>query len=577
MLNKNEEEDNNNKSIKIEEIQLNPDRDSFENELRRDYSKEDINHFFDAVNENKIISWENKLLESQLPTRDLSNITDSDILNEKFQDKNTIRIIKGDIERTRVYESLYMHNFKEYLYQLIIFYVNRTNIAYKQGLNEITAPFILLKYKLKISFTRIYKMLVCFIDKFLTNYYHEREFYSLRSSYSLINLLLRYHIPEIYDTFEYFLITPDLYATPWIITLFAIKSNLNVIYYLWDKIILFDDVLFPHFFITAYLIINKDKFLNVDSSLILTALCKFQIESIEEVNKIINLAMEIRDKTPNSFYLLANKLDIFNYYSTKLQDLYNEYRPDKILALPMFANDIFCITHKNLIGCPDENCENFLKIRNFNNMSKCIFCRERQVKKKISYIIIDLRIFEVDEKEQIFSETYGGSFPGFLPKTLRITKEQLNDENFPENILNDYKNEKDKYHFILITSETNYFEEYEKEFYTKSDRRNSKLGVFYKDYKHLDIQKVEEMFPKDKNKSKKEYILLKEYDNFKKIISAMNKEGFRYVSYVYGGYKEIHSFAMKHRIDLLGHGPKCFLCQRERKENNFTFFRLWTK
>ena len=172
MLNKNEEEDNNNKSIKIEEIQLNPDRDSFENELRRDYSKEDINHFFDAVNENKIISWENKLLESQLPTRDLSNITDSDILNEKFQDKNTIRIIKGDIERTRVYESLYMHNFKEYLYQLIIFYVNRTNIAYKQGLNEITAPFILLKYKLKISFTRIYKMLVCFIDKFLTNYYH---------------------------------------------------------------------------------------------------------------------------------------------------------------------------------------------------------------------------------------------------------------------------------------------------------------------------------------------------------------------------------------------------------------------
>ena len=125
--------------------------------------------------------------------------------------------------------------------------------------------------------------------------------------------MLRYHIPEIYDTFEYFLITPDLYATPWIITLFAIKSNLNVIYYLWDKIILFDDVLFPHFFITAYLIINKDKFLNVDSSLILTALCKFQIEAIEEVNKIINLAMEIRDKTPNSFYLLANKLDIFNY------------------------------------------------------------------------------------------------------------------------------------------------------------------------------------------------------------------------------------------------------------------------
>ncbi len=574
--NKNEEEGNNNKPIKIEEVELNPDRNTFENELRREYSKEDINNYFNTINENKILCWENKLLEYQLPIRDFSNVTDPDILNEKYHDIITMRIIKGDIERTRVYESLYMHNFKEYLYQIIIYYLNRNKIAYKQGLNEIAAPFILLKYKLKISFTRIYKMLVCFIDKFLTNYYHEKEFFSLRSSYSLINLLLRYHIPEIFDKFEYFLITPDLYATPWIITLFSIKCNLNVLYYLWDKIILFDDVLFPHFFITAYLMMNKDKFLNVDSSLILTALSKLQMESIEEVIKIINVSVEIKDKTPNSIYLLSTKLEIFNYYSTQLESLYNEYKPNKMLALPMFANDIFCITYKNLIGCPDENCENFLKPRNFNNLSKCIYCRDRQLKKKISYIIFDLRIFEKDENENIFSANYGGSFPGFLPKSLRISKEQLNDENFPENILKDYKNEKDNYHFILITSETNYFKKYEKEFYKKSDKRNSKLGVFFKDYKELNVKKVEEVFHNNKNKNKKEYILFKEYDNFKKIIKAMNKEGFKYVSYIYGGYKEIHSFAMKYKIDLLGHGPKCFLCQKEpkQKENNFSFFRL---
>ena len=58
--------------------------------------------------------------------------------------KKLIRIIKGDIERTRVQESIYMKSFK--------------------------------KYKLSITFTRIYSMMVCFIDKFLTNYFHDLNF-----------------------------------------------------------------------------------------------------------------------------------------------------------------------------------------------------------------------------------------------------------------------------------------------------------------------------------------------------------------------------------------------------------------
>ena len=33
----------------------------------------------------------------------------------------------------------------------------------------------------------------------------------------------------------------------------------------------------------------------------------------------------------------------------------------------------------------------------------------------------------------------------------------------------------------------------------------------------------------------------------------------------------IHSFAMKHKIDLLEHGSQCPLC----KEDNFSFFKFW--
>ena len=576
MINNNEEKDNNS-SIKLEEVELNPERNTFENKLRNTFSKEDVIHNFDIITELKLIGWENKLFESKLPIRDLSKVTDADILNEVSNDVKTIRVIKGDIERTRVQESIYMMSFKDYIYQIIIYYINKNNIAYKQGLNEIVGPFVLLKHKLQLSFSRIYKIIVCFIDKFLTNYYQEQEFYSLKSSFSLINLLLKYHDPEIFHRFEHCMITPDLYATSWLLTLFSGKCSLNILYYLWDRLILFDDNLFPHFFIIAFLIINKNKFNKNDNSILLSVIGHLEIETIEEINILLNYAAEIRDKTPSSFYLLSNKLDIFNFNSKHLKEYYEYYNPDKMLALPMFANDIFCITYRNIIGCLDENCENFRRNKNVNNLYKCIYCRNKQAKKNISYIIIDLRIFGLEEKNNknndIESKIFSNTFPGFLPRTLRIDNKDLENENFPKNILNEYKNEKDNYHFIIITSDTNDYEKFEKEFYKDKRRKSNKIGLTFKKEKELDKIKVDEKFKKKNNN--KEYLLLIEYDYFKKLIEGMNQEGFKYVSYVYGGYKEIHAFAIKHNIDLLEHGKQCILCKEIKKSNNSSFFKFW--
>ena len=576
MINNNEEKDNNS-SIKLEEVELNPERNTFENKLRNTFSKEDVIHNFDIITELKLIGWENKLFESKLPIRDLSKVTDADILNEVSNDVKTIRVIKGDIERTRVQESIYMMSFKDYIYQIIIYYINKNNIAYKQGLNEIVGPFVLLKHKLQLSFSRIYKIIVCFIDKFLTNYYQEQEFYSLKSSFSLINLLLKYHDPEIFHRFEHCMITPDLYATSWLLTLFSGKCSLNILYYLWDRLILFDDNLFPHFFIIAFLIINKNKFNKNDNSILLSVIGHLEIETIEEINILLNYAAEIRDKTPSSFYLLSNKLDIFNFNSKHLKEYYEYYNPDKMLALPMFANDIFCITYRNIIGCLDENCENFRRNKNVNNLYKCIYCRNKQAKKNISYIIIDLRIFGLEEKNNknndIESKIFSNTFPGFLPRTLRIDNKDLENENFPKNILNEYKDEKDNYHFIIITSDTNDYEKFEKEFYKDKRRKSNKIGLTFKKEKELDKIKVDEKFKKKNNN--KEYLLLIEYDYFKKLIEGMNQEGFKYVSYVYGGYKEIHAFAIKHNIDLLEHGKQCILCKEIKKGNNSSFFKFW--
>lgn len=164
--NKINENQNQNHQIKIQEIDLDPERRLFEDELKKNFSREDIDHYFDLITNNNIIAWENKLFESKLSIRDFSNVSDPEILDEKSNDIKTIKLIKGDIDRTRVIESLYMNNFKEYEYQVLIYYINKNNISYKQGLNEICGPFILLKEKLKYHFLKYIKYLYVLLTNF---------------------------------------------------------------------------------------------------------------------------------------------------------------------------------------------------------------------------------------------------------------------------------------------------------------------------------------------------------------------------------------------------------------------------
>ena len=134
MINNNEE--NKKTSLKIEEVELNPERNTFENTLRQKFSKEDVIQYFDIINEHKLKGWENILFQSKLPIRDLSNIIDADILNEQCHDKQTNRIIRSDIELTGVQKSIYINSYKEYIYQILIYYINKNNIPYMQGLNR---------------------------------------------------------------------------------------------------------------------------------------------------------------------------------------------------------------------------------------------------------------------------------------------------------------------------------------------------------------------------------------------------------------------------------------------------------
>ena len=145
---------------------------------------------------------------------------DSELFNIKLN-LNNQKVIHKDCDRTRSLERKIQFSFVEYAEYIITYYCQKHNFKYKQGLNEIVGPFVLIKQKLNISFSKLYNLFVAFVDKFLTNYFLEDEFFSLQSSLSLLNILLNYHDPEIKIILDNSYLTPEVYATSWILTVFA--------------------------------------------------------------------------------------------------------------------------------------------------------------------------------------------------------------------------------------------------------------------------------------------------------------------------------------------------------------------
>lgn len=130
--------------------------------------------------------------------------------------------------------------------------------------------------------------------------------------------------------------------------------------------------------------------------------------------------------------------------------------------------------------------------------------------------------------------------------------------------------EKDKYHFILITSETEDYSEFEAKYYkeniTEKEKRKMMYGLQTRVYKEINSKLVKQQVKKDK--SKRLQIKIKEFDNLKKIINSFMSKNYPYISYVHGGFKEIHEQSLKYNIPLLNHDDSCYICKKNRKKNH---------
>lgn len=496
------------------------------------------------LNENKNNNDDEKILNENIKGDNINNIDDFDVL-------------KKDVIRTRVGETKLIKDYVKILELLIKFFIKENKVKYKQGLNEIIGAFLSLKYsnmKDDITLSEIYNLLNGFINLFVFNYYYDDSIYSIKNSLSLLSLLIKYHAPEIYNIFEKAMIFPEMYATSWILTVFAYKLNLNTLFYFWNKIILENDQLIIHYLTVALLIYKKNIFMNVDIGSIPIVINKLNIETEQDIDIIFKTALNLRQKTPYSFRLFALKLDVLKHKSLQHKIKYDLYHPDTLISLPIFPSEIFYICYKDIIKCPDEN-----HIKNINNKVNCEHC-DMKVEKDINYILFDLRILEKGKFESNNEKT------GFLPQMIMIKQKEINDDNLINIINNRFSEVKNKYHFIFMTSKTECLNTNKPEngFVIENENEknnNNKEGG-------TKIIKLDKKLTR-KN-SVKNYI--KENDNLKHLLLYLFENNYQYISYIYGGFETVHNEIMNKKINfyseinLLNHNDeKCYICKKNKK------------
>ena len=304
--------------------------------------------------------------------------------------------------------------------------------------------------------------------------------------------------------------------------------------------------------------------LKLESVFLLEYISKIQINSIDELKTILSMSLEIKRKTPYSIYILINSLEIFLPQSHNLRVKYESISPQYFPAFPIYPSELLHITFPSVVSCPDVTCKHFNN--NYADItwakkSLCAKCKEDTIR-NIDYCLFDLRICE--SKEKTFENQ------GFLPSMKYFDQKFLTNKGIEEEVIKETDNLKNEYHLILITNLTENFEMFENKLYkekiTKEETLLRKVGLLSNE-RQTDLEDSEvKKYLKDNKKNKNAYREIKEYDNLKSCIKQLIQTKHKYISFAYGGFKDIHCLAISLRVPLTSHSKeKCELCFKIEK------------
>lgn len=206
-----------------------------------------------------------------------------------------------DLKRTRGYTG--DETYSDRLGAVLMYYCTSRGVAYKQGLNEILAPFLLINSP-ESSLSSRYLCFYQLISKFLPSIYDDEMFESLQCILRLFEKLILYHDPQLCHLLDQNDLLPELYAVPWFVTLFARGLELSLLYQLWDIYIVYNDPFLHYYMALALILDTRTELFAEKEECYLPAIMGRVVDKIKDSSRLLHylkLALQYRSRTPLPF------------------------------------------------------------------------------------------------------------------------------------------------------------------------------------------------------------------------------------------------------------------------------------
>lgn len=149
----------------------------------------------------------------------------------------TDRQIEVDIPRCHQYSNLLAspEGHRKFKRVLKAWVATNPQYVYWQGLDSLCAPFLYLNFN---DEALAFACMSAFIPKYLYGMFQKDNAAVIQEYLAKFSHIQAFHDPELFNQLDGIGFIPDLYAIPWILTMFAHVFPLQNIFHLWDKLLL---------------------------------------------------------------------------------------------------------------------------------------------------------------------------------------------------------------------------------------------------------------------------------------------------------------------------------------------------
>jgi hypothetical protein len=245
---------------------------------------------------------------------DLEEMSLARIYESKIDIQAEMSQVRKDILRCDEYDSIFKTEEGKYqlssIFEALLY--NKEGFFYSQGMDSIAAAMIKLFYtskcELEHSMELAYEVFYKFIKKLLFNFYilEEKTIKNLEFYHLIIQRLLAFFDPALYLYMEKINFFEDQYASNWILTLFSRTFKFDILYKIWD-VLLVENINIIYLFLCFILKENRSFIMNSTKDDILKELS--EISDFVKIEPFISEVVKSYKIIPQSLLPISHDFD----------------------------------------------------------------------------------------------------------------------------------------------------------------------------------------------------------------------------------------------------------------------------